>query len=79
MITITYGGQLAEEEPEELIYVEPYDMNDGTNNLYYDSTLTTEYVRGFPSGSASYVVNVVGVKMKRCRSDEQGKLQVFSS
>ena len=78
-ITITYGGQLAEEEKEELIFVESMGINDGTNDLFYNSTLTTEHVRGFPSGSGSYVVNVVGVQMQRARSDVQGKLQVFSS
>ena len=78
-ITITYGGKLAELEPEELIYVEPYDMNDGANNLYYDSVLTTEYVPGFPSGSASYRVAIVGVRMQRLRIETDGSISIFKT
>lgn len=77
-ITVSWGGQLAEEEPEELIYVDSLDINNGSIDLFYNSTLTTDYVPGFPSGSANYVVVVSGVKVQRLRLN-QGNIEVYST
>ena len=77
-VDITYGGQLALEEPDDLIYIEPYLMENAGGVLQYDSTLDTAYKSGFPSGSNSYTVTVSGVKIQRLRADN-GKLTVYSS
>ena len=77
-VTITWGGQLADEEPEDMIFVDSLDINDGTDSVFFNSSLTTEFQPGFPTGSNNYVVNVFGVQAYRLNIT-QGEMKVFSS
>ena len=77
-ITITWAGKEAEEYPNELIYVESLDVNDGVNTIYFESLLTTDYIPGFPAGSAMYSINFSGVSVHRLES-KMGELVVYSS
>lgn len=77
-VTISWGGQQAQDEAEELVYIDSLDINDGTDTVFFNSALTTEYIRGFPSGTNNYTINVFGVKVNRLRLDK-GMMSVNSS
>eukprot|EP01129_Flabellula_baltica_P013335 TRINITY_DN6162_c0_g1_i1.p2 TRINITY_DN6162_c0_g1~~TRINITY_DN6162_c0_g1_i1.p2 ORF type:complete len:163 (+),score=44.47 TRINITY_DN6162_c0_g1_i1:709-1197(+) len=77
-ITVSFGGQEAEEFPEELIYVDSLDINDGANDLFYNSALTTDFVAGFPAGNAQYTVTVSGTNVHRLES-KMGELMVHTT